>query len=132
MMTLSAMKSTSLVLTPLTVLPSIITSSTGVESSNCTPISLAISPILVVIEPRPPFAWNMPCSYSKNANIVNKDGAWNGLIPRYFVWKDIARRTRSSSNNRSRSEATLAQGFSTVAAAIERLVSKSEGPFQGD
>ena len=73
----------------------------------------------------------MPYSYSKNASIVNREGAWNGLIPRYFVWNDIANLTLSSSNSLSRSLATEAQGFNIVATFIALFVSKSEGPFHG-
>ena len=63
--------------------------------------------------------------------MVNSEGAWNGDIPRYLVWKDIARRIRSSSNRRERSLATLAHGLSTPATLIALLVSKLLGPVQG-
>ena len=97
-----------------------------------TPRSVAISAMRFVMFPRPPLAWKIPCSYSKNARIVKREGAWNGLIPRYFVWNDIANLTRSSVNNRSRSPATEDQGLSTLTASIAFLLRRSSGPFQGD
>ena len=59
------------------------------------------------------------------------EGAWKGLMPRYFVWKDIASRIRSSSKCLPRSPATLAQGLSTVATRMARLVRISIGLDHG-
>ena len=84
-----------------------------------------------MIEPSPPLAWKIPCSYSKKARIVNKDGAWNGLIPKYFVWKDIASLILSSSKFFLKSLATDAHGFNTLATRRARLVNRFEGPVQG-
>ena len=116
---------------PTTVLPSNKNSLTGSFSRISTPKSLAISPILCVIVPKPPFVWKTPCSYSRYARIVNRLGAWNGLIPKYLVWKDIASCILSSGNNLDRSEATLLHGLRTLATRKARLFNKSVGPLHG-
>ena len=63
--------------------------------------------------------------------MVNREGAWNGLIPKYFVWKDIANLILSSSKFFLKSLATEAHGFKTLATRIARLVNRFDGPVQG-
>ena len=62
---------------------------------------------------------------------MNRLGAWNGLIPRYFVWNDIASCILSSLKDLDKSEATDLQGRSTRDILRARLLMRSDGPFQG-
>ncbi len=120
------------VLAPITFLPSKTNSLTASLSIILTPSSLAISAIFWVIVPSPPSTWNTPCSYSRYAKIVKRLGAWKGLIPRYFVWNDMANCILSSVNILERSEDTLLHGLNTLATLKALLLMRSVGPLQGE
>ena len=82
--------------TPIARRPAKAMRSTGLSNRMSTPMRAAARAIASDTAPQPPMGWNTPCSYSRKLRMVNRLGQRNGLIPRYLVWKEKARRTRGS------------------------------------
>ena len=79
-----------------------ITSSTGESVQISTPSRSATRAIAAVTAAHPPMGWKTPYSYSRNERIENRLGQRNGYMPRYFDWKEKARRMRGSRKKRAR------------------------------
>ena len=69
--------------------------STGRPQRISAPRSAAASAMARMSALQPPIGCQMPYSYSMNGRIEKSSGHSNGLIPRYLLWKLIARRTPS-------------------------------------
>jgi hypothetical protein len=80
---------------------------------------------------QPPIGCHTPYSYSMNGRIVNRLGHSNGLMPRYFDWKLIARRDSSLLKYRVRCVYTDSHGRRTGATFIVSRFIRSRRPRIG-
>jgi hypothetical protein len=93
--------------TPVAFRPSKLMRSISEPRRISTPRRSATRAIAEETAPQPPTGWKTPCSYSRKERMVKRLGQRKGLIPRYLVWKEKARRTRGSLKYRARSWSTV-------------------------
>ena len=86
--------------TPTARRPSKRISSTGFIEADFHAQSLGDARHRGVSAAQPPIGCKTPYSYSRNERIENRLGQWNGDMPRYFDWKENARRMRGSRKKR--------------------------------